>query len=555
MSGDVSVDLGSVLRYAEDRLRSLFGTDATTLEWNQRLARRIRAAVEQSRWIQCIGMSQPVPIEHIYQQLKIQNHREVSEVWSLLEEKRDAVLFAGPGRGKSTLLKWLCIQLLDKSDFFPVLFILRSPGSVADLTEFTSRLSMGQKAKPLKGTRPLLLIDGYDEIDVNARKAVSKAIETFRSAECGTFLLTCRTFYDVYDVNAHQYYLTDFTDDDVIAFIKAFCTSYGTRINARRLLTQLEQRGLSEFCLHPLTLTLICILKTGAVRELPNNTLGLLKRVLDLLTLRWDQSRGIARTSQNPLDGEDRVRCLMRIAFYMNDLHERQERIEDIIRDHVKLIQRRRVDARIVLQEMAQWYGILAPVEEGTWQFVHKSIHDYLAGRFWIESGTFAAEQVTSWNARAAYAACLSPDATKAIVASLERGHGLSVLSECLYNNAPFETAPVADAIVSWFQSNGSIRADYISDQYVVQTPQAEIFDLASERLLLHLVIAAINKRTRANDVVLGYALGQVVKRKKNITDRNLRGKVFEYLGTASFQFRLGFGGDYFIFAVGKAFS
>jgi hypothetical protein len=214
LSGDVSVDLGSGLPYLEDRIRTLFGRDADTLEWSSRLHTRLRFALEQSRSIQCIGMPDPISIEAIYQPLRLQSRRSGdTDAFELIRGKQNAIVFAGPGRGKSTLLAWLFIKLFRNDDTFPFLFILRSQDAVTDLTEFVSRLISGKGKNILKKKKPLLLIDGYDEIETEDRKAVSKALARFKSEDLGNFILTCRTFYDVYDLAAPHYELSPFSDN------------------------------------------------------------------------------------------------------------------------------------------------------------------------------------------------------------------------------------------------------------------------------------------------------------------------------------------------------
>jgi hypothetical protein len=419
MGSDISLELGSLAGYLEDRVRTLFGKDPDTIEWNARLRRRLTSAIEQARWIQCVGMAQPVPIQDIYQPLDLEQKRSTTTLMRLIETATSAIVFAGPGAGKSTLLNRLCVELLNNSKFTPFLFLLRSPGAPDDLTEFVTRLSNGDRRAISKRHTPILLVDGYDEVNETKRKIVSAALSQFKTTRCGTFFLTCRTFYDVIDLKASHYSLVRFGEEHQRGFIKAFATCYDVKLDADLLLKQLIDRRLQEFAEHPLLLTLICILKIGPLPELPNNSLGLLKRVFDTLTLRWDQQRGIARHSILPLDGEDRIKCLMRIAHEMQELTASAEQVETYARTFLLLAQRKSLDVRDVLRELAQWYGVLVPTEENQWQFVHRSIHDYLAARFWIESGTFRPDTNTKLDSRTAYAACLSPDATRTLVLAL----------------------------------------------------------------------------------------------------------------------------------------
>jgi len=66
--GDVKLSLDpALIAYVEDRVKSLFGYDAETNDWNDRLARRMLLAAEQARFVKCVGMDRPIPIDDIYQ--------------------------------------------------------------------------------------------------------------------------------------------------------------------------------------------------------------------------------------------------------------------------------------------------------------------------------------------------------------------------------------------------------------------------------------------------------------------------------------------------------
>ena len=94
-------------------------------------------------------MDSPVPIDKIYQPLSLRigaHTREYSNrilqinVLKLLDKNSDAVIFAGPGRGKSTLLNWLYCHLQASPTYDPFLFILRSENSVDDLEKLVAML-------------------------------------------------------------------------------------------------------------------------------------------------------------------------------------------------------------------------------------------------------------------------------------------------------------------------------------------------------------------------------------------------------------------------------
>ena len=542
MSEGISIELGSLANYLEDRTRRMFGKDADTLDWLNRLQRRGKIGLEQAGWVQCVGMEKPIRIDQIYQPIDLEgnydgavsNTRGRTNVFTLLKQEKDAVIFAGPGRGKTTLLNWLLLTLLRANENTPLLFLLRTEKAVEDLSELVQRLATGQKTGIPRGDRIILLVDGYDEIDEIQRKAVSDALAQFRSLGIGNFCLTCRTFYDVYELKVSHYRLSAFSYDDSFKFVSAFADCYGCDIDAKRLLETLKSRGLWDFATHPLMLTLICMLKTSTLPELPQNSLHLLKRAFDTLTFRWDEQKGVRRKSRLAVDGEDRVSCLMRIAYQMNGLISTQEQVEAYARYFLKLLQRKiHIDPRQLLQEIAQWYGVLVPADGDKWQFAHRSIHDYLAARFLTEIGNFDPSKERVSNSRAAYAVCLSHDGTKGMKLALERTRDLHAFTECLYNKVPFDAAEVSQSVLTHFRKYRPFIHQQSGRWLTVETDQ-DFCSLASDKLLMELIATALRTYPRGrdssetlagtgHDVVLALAFAELKKRKAKIKDMDMQ--------------------------------
>lgn len=345
-----------------------------------------------------------------------------------------------------------------------------------------------------------LLIDGYDEVSFDDRKAVSEALREFTSLQAGNFYLTCRSFYEIIDLQAPYYYIDDFNREDTIGYLRSFAKAYKATFDAEELMLELEEHGFGDFLSHPLMLALVCILKSGTMPKLPQNTIGLLRRAIDTLTFRWDESKGLDRESRINLDGEERVRCLMRIAHNMHELLASESKVYVYAQQHLTLIQRPEINVQKLLIEIAQYYGIFIPVSEVMWSFVHRTMQDYLAARFWVESGTFSPAQVADWDARAAYCACLIPDATESIKTALEESSNVFAFTECLYNNAPYDAQTVAYAIIKHFEKfKDTFTQQKTKSELSVETEQ-DFFDLASSYLLEELLVASIWERTPRTD-------------------------------------------------------
>jgi hypothetical protein len=141
-------------------------------------------------------------------------------------------------------------------------------------------------------------------------------------------------------------------------------------------------------------------------------------------------------------------------------------------------------------------------------------MYDFLAAKYWIESGQFNPSRVETWNSRAAYAACLLPDATTTISCSLKYGDSVYVLSECLANGAAFNVPSIAKAIIEYFRnrtafkvvqdSSGAIRADFHKNDF---------FGVSSVCLLEALLRITLLERTEVNEALSAYCFAELLHR------------------------------------------
>lgn len=540
MSDGVSLDLGSALLYLEDKVRTAVGYDHASLEFRSIVDRHLARAIHDAAGVQIIGMDRPVSILDIYQStvLTYPYRDESTTVARLVSSRRNAVVFGGPGRGKTVLLHHTFATLAKNVDAVPLLFTLRWPSATADLKRFVEFLAKGKS--PRRSTPVVLLVDGLDEVLPEDRAVVAEALRDFTALERGSFLLTCRSFYHVDDVKAQHLEIAPFTRGDSRGFITAFSRCYGVLIDADALLAELDRHHFEDFASHPLMLAMICILKSGPMPELPRTPLRLIQRAINTLTLRWDDAKGVQRHTRLPVDGEDRVRCMMTVAFAMRDLVDSAALVERAAAVFLKLLHRDQISPSALLLEIAQWYGILVPASEMQWTFVHRSIHDYLAARYWVESGRYEPSAVEVWNSRAAYAACLSPNATKSIVNALIHSNDFGPIAECFYNNALFEVNDVAFALGEWFaRVAGAFKITPRKGFDDVQT-ENDFFGIVQPDLLEALVRLAATKRTRARDALLAFSLAELAVRKRTLPPSLLRLLRAAYAGEGVWEVRRG---------------
>ena len=557
MALNVNINVGDFIPYLVDSIKQLFGKDSFTKSVQERFQKQVGLSIEISSKVQCVGMWEPIPISQIYQPTRLKpspfsNDESIKEltIWNLLKKNRSCIILAGPGNGKTVLMHWLFTRLLNKEEYLPLLFTLRWPNAINDLERFIRDLTRGQEAiyreagsrytrvKKSK-KKVILLVDGYDEVSLSKRKEISKLLIEFESLEVGISFLTCRNNYDIYDLNFNYYWISSFNDQDSLEFCKSFFKIYKVEGKPLELLNELKRKGFSSFTQHPLMLTLVCILHSTPLQSLPKSSLGLTRRAIDLLTLRWDDSKGISRESRIPLDGEERIQCLMRIASSLRGLTGTYEEVLSATRLQLECQQIQGVDSRRLLSELAQWYGLLVPVTNERWSFVHRTIHDFLAARFLIESGKFFVQSMSRWDTRSAYAMSMIPDATlflsKALLAECE----MHVLTQCLINHASFNPNEIANSISIYLSKITLKHYQKECKRMIVHLPVCkDFFQDTSIAFLEALILVAINKSTPhvVSDILLSYSLYEFYSRKKQIS-KSLFNQINLFLNFPKFEF------------------
>src|SRR5262249_52711834 len=124
MGDGISIDLGSAVPYIVDGLLGVFGKDSVSVEWKAKIQRLVKLSVEQASYVQCVGMAKPIPISDIYQPtdlIRPDLDDPRTTITILLKQGMDAIIFAGPGRGKTTLLHWMYMQLCQSRETTPLL--------------------------------------------------------------------------------------------------------------------------------------------------------------------------------------------------------------------------------------------------------------------------------------------------------------------------------------------------------------------------------------------------------------------------------------------------
>ncbi|HET9281510.1 MAG TPA: hypothetical protein VFR24_06070 [Candidatus Angelobacter sp.] len=515
MSGDITVDLGSVLPYLSEKFLAWFGHDLATkqaLEWFNELQ---RIGHLESASVQCIGMHMPVPIGDVYQTTRLiigdvtptgfpagsQNEIEASE---FMKAGGNAIIKAGPGYGKTTFLHYVYMTEMKKPGVLPILITLRRMSALRDLERLLELASSVDAKKWQKQRKLLLLVDGYDEISGANQKRVSELLLKFESTLLGNYLLTCRRFYDVYELQTRTVHIAPFNADDQLGFSTAFLKLYGAELSAEAILHELNSRRMSDFLAHPLLLALVCIVKSNPSNPLANSVLELAEIAIETLSFRWDLAKGVARQATTQLSGKNRVDMLAWLAFKINKLPVSRTQTRRLADQYLTKLRWSNINSTQALIETAKFYGIFVPYDTG-WTFVHKVLQDFLAARYWVNSGTFNPQTVEKWDTRAAYAGCLQPDATNSMLHAL-RHFQTACFAEMLMNSPPFNHKQVAVAFLYALLNAGE-------DRKQITNSDIGYLGYADNKFLDSLLAAVIEAEIPLDNIITNYALLEIAAR------------------------------------------
>src|SRR5713226_8507863 len=153
------------LEYGLQKFLKLFGKDAESAglaEWFRGLQ---ATTLKQTASVQCLGMRNPLPFDSIYQPTRLIvgpdedealptesyaggdrvsrsilrgrafNEKSIT-IDEFLQRDQDALVFSGPGWGKTTFLHYVYRKTVKNDDVLPVLITLRRPSAIDDLEKY-----------------------------------------------------------------------------------------------------------------------------------------------------------------------------------------------------------------------------------------------------------------------------------------------------------------------------------------------------------------------------------------------------------------------------------
>lgn len=325
---------------------------------------------------------------------------KTASIKNVLKESSKITIIGDAGSGKSTLVKHLFLNSLEKKVGIPILIELRYFNqSKENLITYLKReisdtdlvVNSEILERYLDKGKFIFFLDGYDELNSEIIQKVIKDLNSFmKKYENNKFILTTRPYSNIEMLSEfHNFEICDLENTDVENFIKLqlgekneLAVKMIKSINENR-----NKKYIGSFLKNPLLLSLY-ILTFQSNSSIPDKKYIFYRRVVNALFSEHDSKTklGYRRQKKSKLSQEDFEEIIKRFSFlsYFSNKFNFDEdyiinlfgQIKEKLQD-VSFTNRDLIDD--LLLSVALWLE-----DGGNYSFAHRSIQEYFATLFII---------------------------------------------------------------------------------------------------------------------------------------------------------------------------
>lgn len=318
------------------------------------------------------------------------------------------VILGGPGAGKTTTVKKICQTLLVDETIenysFPILINLRELSKEQTIyhklkdilgiqifqknKEENTQTLMEDKELRIKyinsyleSLNAILILDGLDEVNPFKLKSLSAEIRSLmNNLSKSLVIVTCRSAsYDLDIDCALEYELCNLNKNQIKEFVNKW---FNNKEISKTFLNEVKKSKFYDFSLKPISLAHLCAIyeRTKKFYDKPKS---IYKKLVRLLIEEWDEQRDIIRESNySNFDNDRKFDFLSHLAYDLTIRFEKKIYFEEDLKDsfynlneYYDLPKNQCLKA---IKEIEAHTGILIQSSFETYEFVHKSMQEYL---------------------------------------------------------------------------------------------------------------------------------------------------------------------------------
>lgn len=319
------------------------------------------------------------------------------------------IILGGPGAGKTTTVKKICQSLLYEEEIkdynFPILINLRDLsseqtiyGKLKDILGVQIVLkNEGNKTQTLiedkelrikyvnaylDSLKAIIILDGLDEVNPLKIRSLGQEIKSLiLNLRNSLVIVTSRSAsYDLDIENSIEYELCNLNKSQIRKFVYKW---FNQDKYAEKFLSEISKSKFYDFSLKPISLAHLCAIyeRTKKFYDKPKS---IYKKLVRILIEEWDEQRDIIRESNySDFDNERKFDFLSHLAYDLTIRFDKKVYFEDDLKDSFLNINESfglpKNQCLKVVREVEAHTGILIQSSFETFEFVHKSMQEYLA--------------------------------------------------------------------------------------------------------------------------------------------------------------------------------